>query len=234
MSHPVLSPDVPSENGPRVSEFSELSPDRRASRGSLDALAAELKSLGRSQSPEEMLKMGELVSRRLKLGGADHKASLRRIAAHRDVPFKVTTIWRAVSVYEMSLRMPHLLDSKVLGISHLRAVIGLDPVDQEMLLTLAAKDRWTKRRLEQEAAKLREGLKRRGRRPVPKTLVWAREAERLIARGEELHDGGSFSREVEHDEALAQLTALEGRIRALRAAMEARGTESTLGRRLSA
>lgn len=172
---------------PRISDVSEILSSPRSGKERIDYIARRIRELGAGNSPQHVLRLGELVYRELRAGdqslaGRDQRASLRRIAAHPDVPFKVTTIWRAVSVYEMSLRLPHLLEAPELGVSHLRAVIGLAPADQELLLTLAARERWTKRRLEQEAARRRSSDSRKGRRPLPKLTLWTRELERLVER----------------------------------------------------
>lgn len=189
MAHPHALEFEERSTDSRPSHFAELAPSHVNRRGSLDYFAEQVQALGTGNSPEQMLRLGELVHRLLKSSDGsegDQRASLRRIAAHPGVPFKVTTIWRAVSVYEMSLRLPHLLGVSGLGISHLRAVIGLDPADQEHLLTQASRERWTKRRLEREAAKYREGRQRRGRRPTPKLTLWTREVQRLLQREAEL------------------------------------------------
>jgi hypothetical protein len=188
-SHAV-APDVREDV---AEESREHPPTCDATSRCLDSLAERLQSLDSGNSPEKMLQLGELVYRTLKdssssEGEGDHRASLRRIAAHPGIPFKITTIWRAVSVYEMSLRMPHLLDAKGLGISHLRAVIGLEPTDQELLLSRASHESWTKRQLEREAARFREGRRRRGRRPTPRITLWARELRRVLERSSELEE----------------------------------------------
>lgn len=157
----------------------------------LDAVAAKIKVLANGHSTADVLQLGELIfrevygsqGRMLHKGGS--QASLRRLAAHPDVPCKVTTLWRAVSVYEMSLRLPQLVDLEELGVSRLRAVIGLPTDVQEELLRTAVQQRWTKRQLEREAARHR-AEKRRGRRPLPKLVRWTRELERLIERSAEL------------------------------------------------
>ena len=84
----------------------------------LDALAAKIKVLANGHTTGDVLQLGELIfrevygsqGRMLHKGGS--QASLRRLAAHPDVPCKVTTLWRAVSVYEMSLRLPQLVTSR--------------------------------------------------------------------------------------------------------------------------
>lgn len=213
----------------RPSHFAELSPSFQAQRGSLDYFAEQVRELGSANSPEQMLRLGELVYRVMKSTGSgaserEQRASLRRIAAHPDVPFKVTTIWRAVSVYEMSLRLPHLLGVKGLGISHLRAVIGLDPADQEVLLGRASSEGWTKRQLEREAAKHRDG-NRRGRRPLPRITVWTRELQRALEHGAELDDSASAEEvsDAARSEAISTLTELEARIQSIRLRLASSG-----------
>ena len=203
----------------RPSHFAELSPSYQARRGSLDHFAEQVRELGTANSPEQMLRLGELVYGVMKStesgkSAREQRASLRRIASHPDVPFKVTTIWRAVSVYEMSLRLPHLLGVKGLGISHLRAVIGLDPVDQELLLGRASTERWTKRQLEREAAKRRDG-RRRGRRPLPQITAWTRELQRALEHASELDGAEEEVSDSARAELLVTLRDLEGQIQSL-------------------
>lgn len=220
MAHPHAVELEQGSTVSRPSDFAELSPSHVTRRGSLDYFAEQIKALGTGNSPEQMLRLGELVHRLLKAsesgGEGDQRASLRRIAAHPGVPFKVTTIWRAVSVYEMSLRMPQLLGVAGLGISHLRAVIGLEPEDQEHLLTQASRERWTKRRLEREAAKYREGRQRRGRRPTPKLTLWTREVQRLLQREAELESSASELNPAQAAELSGALDGLENVVQRLR------------------
>lgn len=175
----------------RHSDISALLRPPAGSAPNLDAIAAKVKALATGNSTSEVLQLGELIfrevygSQRMLLHKGGRQASLRRLAAHPDVPCKVTTLWRAVSVYEMSLRLPQLLSLEELGVSRLRAVIGLPVEIQEQLLRAAVRERWTKRQLEREAARHR-AEKRRGRRPLPKLVRWTRELERLLDRSAEL------------------------------------------------
>lgn len=208
----------------RMSEISELSPRILPTARRIDYLAEQLAELGTANSLQQVLRLGEIVHSKLcsavRAKEADRRASLRRIAAHPLVPFKVTTIWRAVSVYEMSLRLPHLFDSPHLGISHLRAVIGLGLADQELLLTLASSERWTKRQLEREAAKKRDSSKRRGRPPLPKLTMWTRDLDRLLERAEEFAEGDLGLLATESREALAVLDRFQKRTEEIRKQLE--------------
>ena len=226
----IMTPLVKLQNdvhdlSPRISDVTEIVQRPPSTVRRIDYLASQIRELGTGNSPQQVLRLGELVYRELHSASPstaerDHRASLRRIAAHPDVPFKVTTIWRAVSVYEMSLRLPHLMQGSVLGISHLRAVIGLDPADQELLLTLAARERWTKRHLEQEAARRRSGDRRRGRRPLPKLTLWTRDLGRLLDRADELGDDRLAVSEAAHAEVTSTLERFERRAAQLRARLQ--------------
>lgn len=185
------APGAEASEPTRHSDISALLRPPASGAPKLDAIAAQIKVLATGNSTSEVLQLGELIfrevygSQRMLLHKGGRQASLRRLAAHPDVPCKVTTLWRAVSVYEMSLRLPQLVGLEELGVSRLRAVIGL-PVDvQEELLKAAVRERWTKRQLEREAARHR-AEKRRGRRPLPKLVRWTRELDRLLDRSAEL------------------------------------------------
>lgn len=185
----ALHLDVPAREA-RPSDISALL-RLQGEPGKLDRIAEQIRPLAQGSSLSQVLQLGELIfrevyeSRPALLHKGARQASLRRLAAHPDVPCQVTTLWRAVSVYEMSLRLPQVFDLKDIGVSHLRAVIGLPGHVQEHLLITAAQERWPKRRLEREATLHRQG-KRRGRQPLPKLLRWARELERLVERSKSL------------------------------------------------
>lgn len=201
------------EIGERRSEISELRPPA-SDAGLLDELAREIAELGAGTTQAHVVRLGEVVHRGLQRsrGGSalldGSQASLRRLAAHPAVPFKVTSLWRAVSVYEMSLRLPHLVDHRNLNISHLRAVLGLPTAVQEELLRRAIEERWTKRVLEQRAAVHRRAEAPRGRRPNSKLMVIAREIERLVDRTKELTKEDLAGQAGEREAALAAVEKL--------------------------
>lgn len=216
MGAELIVQDSPNVVSPRISDVSEILSAPLRGRERIDYLASQIRQLGAGNSPKDVLRLGEIVYRELYGGGRalqqkDRHASLRRIAAHPDVPFKVTTIWRAVSVYEMSLRLPHLLQAPGLGVSHIRAVIGLEPAHQELLLTLATRERWTKRRLEQEAARHRSADRRKGRRPLPQLIAWTRELDRLLERSQELNPAELSGQETALNEAEQTLVRFSAR-----------------------
>lgn len=205
------------EIGERRSEISELRPSSNDA-GQLDELAREIAALGAGTTQAHIVRLGEIVHRGLQRSrgglGEGSQASLRRLAAHPLVPFKVTSLWRAVSVYEMSLRLPHLVDHRNLNISHLRAVLGLPTQVQEELLRGAIEGRWTKRVLEQRAAIHRRAEAPRGRRPNSKWMVIAREVERLVERARELTKDDFQGPSGEREAALAAVDELRRRLAA--------------------
>lgn len=164
------------------SHFADLKTNPASGPHSIEDLAAQIQELDGLNGTEQMLRLGEAIHRTITSVGGEigSVASLRKIANHPMVPFKVTTLWRAVAVYQMSLRLPHVMVFGDLGVSHLRAVIGLDPRVQEELLTAAHRERWSKRKLEKAAAEQRGNGQRRGRRPAPRPIALAHEIERAL------------------------------------------------------
>lgn len=193
---------------------------------SLDELARQIAVLGTDSSVGHVLRLGELVYQGLygssrALQSDAGAASLRRLAAHPQVAWKVTSLWRAVSVYELSLRLPQLFDLPGLGVSHFRAVLGLPPHVQESLLQSAAEEKWTKRRLESEALRFRTERPRRGRRPLSNLEKWTRDAAQLLEQLTELR-GKEASKELSGDPAeLREVRAHLTRLRAVCDELEA-------------
>jgi hypothetical protein len=92
--------------------------------------------------------------------------ALRALSRRPDLPLSASALYRALALYELSQR-----DGREgwpeLGVSHLRAVLGLPAPTQSALLAAAARERWTVARLEQEAAARRSPARPRGgRKPM--------------------------------------------------------------------
>jgi hypothetical protein len=136
--------------------------------------------------------------------------SFRKLAAHPDVPYGAATLWRAVGVYELSRRMPHLFTAPRLGISHFRCVIGLAPAVQERLLAAAATEGWSKEQLEGACAAERAQLPGRGRRPLPPLLKSARRLQRAIDLDARSAEVGRLSEES-YQEVIGILRATQAR-----------------------
>jgi hypothetical protein len=92
--------------------------------------------------------------------------ALRSLSQRADLPLSTSTLYRALALYELSQREGHA-GLHQLGVSHLRAVLGLPPSAQNALLAAAARERWTVARLEREASMQRSPERARGgRKPL--------------------------------------------------------------------
>lgn len=146
---------------------------------------AQIRHVTRATSLQLALDIGQIVFDTIFGGDAallrsrgPKNMSFRRLALHPDLPVSASTLWRSVSIYELSLRMPQLAGSQHLGVCHVRAVLGLPPADQERLLARAEKERWELSRLETQAALKRTG---RGGRPPKLEVLKALDALRRVA-----------------------------------------------------
>lgn len=140
----------------------------------IEEIVHELKAIGRAATLELALRVGKIVyerifdrdTRRLREVGRGDR-SFRAVASHPSVPFSAASLWRAVGLHRLSLKFPDILKREELGVSHLRAVLGLNSVQQQRLLEQAASERWSKGRLEEEVMRVREkGAHRTGRPPL--------------------------------------------------------------------
>ncbi len=68
------------------------------------------------------------------------------------LPFSQPVLWRCFGIYEMVQEDPTLSTSPFLGVTHLRAVIGLPSEARRRLLRLAESERWTAETLVSMAA----------------------------------------------------------------------------------
>ena len=165
----------------------EIGADNAAAADVIDTVVTTLTTLVRGAGIEMALKVGEIVVEGIY--GGDLKAlrdrgskdtSFRKLSAHPRLPFSPVTLWRSVAVYELVQRMPGLAKTKHLGVAHLRAALGLPQSVQEHLLRSAEIERWTKDRLENQAARYRKKEKsKRGRRPMPPAIRYVRQLDRL-------------------------------------------------------
>jgi hypothetical protein len=143
--------------------------------GVIDAFVDSLREVCHKATLELALHVGRLVIDTFYQGdvtlwrmhGKGHP-SLRMLARRHDLPISPAHLYRCVAIYEISHRVPALSTWKQLGMSHVRAVIGLSQDDQKRLLESAAEGRWTAQRLEFESHCIRgEQRSRRGRPPCP-------------------------------------------------------------------
>lgn len=154
----------------------------------LEGLVEELNGILRSGSVDLHLKLGRLIIERLFDGDASswrargtRDASFRRLAAHagRDLALSASTLYRCVALCELADRIGAGVWRRV-GVSHLRAVLGLPDQQQRQLLHAAEVERWTVERLAGEATKAR-AAQRRGRPPLPPVVKTVHKLARMIA-----------------------------------------------------
>lgn len=130
----------------------------------VELAASEIRHLVRVGTLEMALNVGEIVFRRI--FGGDVEAlrdrgpkdnSFARLAERDDIGISRANLWRSVAIYELSLRLPVLRESEHLGVSHVRAVLGLPARAQERLLARAERERMDVEVVEREAAGARRG-----------------------------------------------------------------------------
>ena len=81
----------------------------------------------------------------------------------------MSVLYRSVALYELADR-PGVSTWKHLGVSHVRAVLGLPTKEQERILSAAEEKAWTVDRIGQEVPKSRKELEtgaKRGRPDLP-------------------------------------------------------------------
>jgi len=151
----------------------------------VERAVAEIRHLSRLAAVELTLNIGEIVFHRIY--EADSEAlrmrgpkdvSFRRLANHPELPVSAASLWRSVAIYEMSQRIPGVARLPHLGVSHLRAVIGIDPNEQRKLLQAASTNAWSVARLSQHVAEQRRG---RGGRPRKPPILRAIQSLRAVA-----------------------------------------------------
>jgi hypothetical protein len=143
----------------------------------IDQVVHELNVIQRTATFDVTLKIGKLIVDRFYGGDlsiwrarARKETSFRKLAARatKDLNVTATTLYRAVALYELTQRLG-ISTWQHLSLSHVRTVLGLPDEQQRRLLSTADDARWTTKRLENEAGKVRRSHARgnRGRRPLP-------------------------------------------------------------------
>lgn len=141
-----------------------LAPRDAASRDSLcpedDAIGTvvlELSALCRTSTLAFATSVGELIIRRFYSGDLANwrthnprkAASLRKLAAHPDLPMTAASLYRSIAIYELTERLG-VRSWKHVSATHLRMVLPLHPDEQVRLLSDAEASAWSVRRLEHE------------------------------------------------------------------------------------
>ncbi len=86
------------------------------------------------------------------------RPSLRGLIRRLNAPMGVSTIWRALAIYRLSLKHPEIVHCRHLGVAHFSVILGVDEPYQLNLLRLAEHNRWSRRRLLSEVAALKRYL----------------------------------------------------------------------------
>jgi hypothetical protein len=132
----------------------------------------ELRTLARGASLSFALAVGRIVVESLYDGDLTawrrrerKEHALRTLAAQSDLPISASALYRALAVYELCQRPgARAMQWQHLGLSHVRAVLGLPVEVQNRLLKLAEEERWTVARLERETLGIRPSARPNGGR----------------------------------------------------------------------
>lgn len=177
----------------------------------IDRVAFRIAQMSHSTIVRFTLELGEIVYREL-IGNdveevrrkGKHYQSFRKLAAHPAIPFSAGTLWRAVAMYELSLRLPHLFSLENIGVSHYRAVLHLPDATKECLLVAASTGRWTKAQMELAASRARAIPDTSGPAPLRTSLKSIRQVEKTLLSMLESVKGRLVSKQHK-DEELAKL-----------------------------
>ncbi|MEN9580714.1 MAG: hypothetical protein RJA70_3723 [Pseudomonadota bacterium] len=137
-------------------------PVARPSGDNTEAVIAALRGIVGSHSLGAALEAGEIIFRHV-FGGDEYLlrgrgkkcSSFRRLAAHPDLEMSTSSLWRAVAIFELSLRFPELTQYLHVGVAHVSVVLGLPQAEQFVLLREAELRRWTRRKLQKLATEAR-------------------------------------------------------------------------------
>jgi hypothetical protein len=136
----------------------------------VDALIRDLRHLHRAAGLELMVGIGRLIVDRLYAGDVEvwrsrgrKDTSFRKLAAHPELPFQASTLYRAVEIYLLAQRRPDVALLKRVGPSHLQEILGVDKDLQDHLLDRAEAEGWSTRRLREE---VRGGRRLDGHAPL--------------------------------------------------------------------
>src|SRR6185437_7260192 len=121
----------------------------------------KLNRLCRRSTLDFALSVGRLIVAELYVGDLEHlrsrnprkDSSLRKLAKHPDLPMSPAGLCRSVAMFELHERLGGA-SWKHVSTSHMRLVLPLAPADQEHLIRMAEKNRWTTRRLADDVASL--------------------------------------------------------------------------------
>lgn len=158
---------------------------RQSQLQAIDVLVQEIGGLEELSLPEDSVRLGKLVVDRMYGGEISEwrrrdgvNVSFRTLTGRQDLKLSAVTLYRAVGLYELTLRIGELSQWPSLGAAHLRAVMGMGDQDQRALLNAAQAQGWSVRRMEAECSQLRPD-RRRGRRRLPGFVKVVRQIDRV-------------------------------------------------------
>jgi hypothetical protein len=137
----------------------------------LDSIVWEIRQLYVGAGIGLAVDMGRLIIERL-FGGDLHRwrsrgrkdVSFRKLEKHPALPFRASTLSRAVAIYMLSKRRGDLTAFEHVSTSHLHEIAGLEDGEQDQLLAKVESEKWSMRRLRREVAVLKVGRARRRNR----------------------------------------------------------------------
>jgi hypothetical protein len=142
-----------------------------------DAVAQALESVSTLHSLQAALEVGQIVfqrvfksDERLLRARGKKNSSFRKLAAHPRLGMSPSSLWRAVAIFELSRRFPELTQYVHTGVGHISVVLGLPEPEQYRLLRTTESERWTRRRLQKEAAAIRGAYQQANPLPRPRLL----------------------------------------------------------------
>ena len=140
-------------------------------------VVSALRGVTGSHSLAAALEAGEIIFRHVFRGDESllrargkKCSSFRKLAAHPDLAMSTSSLWRAVAIYELSLRFPELPHYAHVGVGHISVVLGLPTAEQFRLLRVAESQRWTRRKLQKVATELRLAQRAPGSLPCSRVL----------------------------------------------------------------
>jgi hypothetical protein len=170
----------------------------------------ELRELYYVKGMQLMLQIGELILQRLYAGDVTRwrahnrkDNSFRKLQRHPDLPFKASTLSRAVSMYLLSRRRPDLLQLHNVSHSHLQEVLHLEAPLQDELLRRVQAEKWSVLQLRNEVGhRLDAAANRPGR---PRALTFSKQLRSLKS----AVDDRLFVTDMEHVSGLERREAQE-------------------------
>jgi hypothetical protein len=145
----------------------------------LDGLVSQLSRLYQGTGIRLSVEIGRLIIETLY--GGDHEkwrshgrkdVSFRKLEKHPQLPFRASTLSRAVSIYMISLRRADLLAFQHLSSSHLHELGGLSADIQDKLLERAESEQWSVQQLRAEVGKPSRARGHRTQSDVPGFARW--------------------------------------------------------------